>query len=191
VIRHRPFGSGHPYSVDTEQRWPVDPVAGEPLRLGVRSSSGVERVELELERDGVRQPAVSLERVTRRSRGQSVDGGHLASAQARLARAPGGWQTELDELRPAERLRYRFTAPGEATRWFDAVVSAWSDGATGLREAGSPRVVAGTARSLGDGTTVHRIRFALPLAPGEHVAGFGERFDAIYQRGDEIDSLVF
>ena len=30
MIRHRPSGSGHPYSVDTEQRSPVDPVAGEP-----------------------------------------------------------------------------------------------------------------------------------------------------------------
>jgi alpha-glucosidase (family GH31 glycosyl hydrolase) len=191
VIRHRPFGSGHPYSIDTEQRWPVDPVAGEPLRLGVRSSPGVDRVDLELERDGVRQDPVALERVTRHSRGQAVDGGHLASAQARLARASGGWLTEVERLRAGERLRYRFTSPGESTRWFDAIVSGWTDGAAALREVGAPRVVAGTARSLGDGATVRRIRFALPLAPGEHVAGFGERFDALDQRGAELDSVVF
>ena len=52
MIRHRPLGSGHPYSVDTDQRHPVDPVAGETLNLGVRSSAGVARVDLELVRDG-------------------------------------------------------------------------------------------------------------------------------------------
>ncbi|WP_294179934.1 TIM-barrel domain-containing protein [uncultured Schumannella sp.] len=191
MIRHRPFGSGHPYSVDTDQRHPVDPVAGEALQLGVRSSPGVTEVALEWERDGVAQPTIRLESVTRRDRGQVVDGGHLASAQARLARRSGGWRVELDGLREGETLRYRFTAPGERTRWFEARVSAWSDGATALREVGTPRVVAGSARTLGDGTTVHRIRFALPLAPGERVAGFGERYDALDQRGTELDSVVF
>ncbi len=191
MIRHRPFGSGHPYSVDTEQRWPVDPVAGEALRLGVRTSAGTESVDLELNRDGVAQDPVALRRTTRQSRGQSVDGGHLASAQARLARAPGGWLTEVGGLRVGERLRYRFSSPDERTRWFETVVSGWSAGAPGLREVGEPRVQTGSQSSLGDGALVHRIRFALPLAPGEHVAGFGERFDALDQRGAELDSVVF
>ena len=191
MIRHRPFGSGHPYSVDTEQRWPVDPVAGETLRLGVRTSPGVDSIALEVVRDGVAHDPVPLERVTRQSRGRSSDGGHLASAQARLARAPGGWLTELGDLRAGERLRYRFTSAGERTRWFDCTVSAWSAGAPGLREVGPPRVVAGSQSALGDGSTVRRIRFALPLRQGEHVAGFGERFDALDQRGTELDSVVF
>ena len=53
MIRHRPFGSGHPYSVDTEQRHPVDPVAGEPVTLGVRTSGAVDGVTLEYSVDGV------------------------------------------------------------------------------------------------------------------------------------------
>jgi len=48
MIRHRPFGSGHPYSVDTEQRWPVDPVAGEPLTLGARATPDLVAVEAEI-----------------------------------------------------------------------------------------------------------------------------------------------
>ncbi|RZI90975.1 MAG: hypothetical protein EOO67_10665, partial [Microbacterium sp.] len=34
MIRHRPSGSGHPYSVDTEQRWPVVPEAGSTAAVG-------------------------------------------------------------------------------------------------------------------------------------------------------------
>lgn len=191
MIRHRPFGSGHPYSVDTDQRSPVDPVAGEPLTLGVRSSPGVTGVTLEWTRDGVAQDPRRLDAVARRDRGQTVDGGHLASAQARLARASGGWSATLDGLTAGEQLRYRFTSGGGSTRWFDARVSAWSEGADRLAEIGAPRIVAGTRSSLGDGETVRRIRFALPLAPGERVAGFGERYDALDQRGTELDSVVF
>ena len=191
MIRHRPFGSGHPYSTDTDQRSPVDPVAGEPLVLGVRSSAGVAGVALEWLRDGVAQPLRSLDAVTRRDRGQAIDGGHLASAQARLARASGGWSTTLDGLEAGERLRYRFTSDDGSTRWFDCRVSGWSEGAGGLREVGATRVVAGTPRSLGDGDVVRRIRFALPLEAGERVAGFGERFDALDHRGSELDSVVF
>jgi alpha-glucosidase (family GH31 glycosyl hydrolase) len=189
VIRHRPYGSGHPYSVDTDQRWPIDPVAGEPLTLGVRSSAGVRQVHLECTRDGQEAMAVQLERVSRRSRGQELDGGHLASAQARLARASGGWSTTLDGLRAGETLRYRFVSDDGSTRWFETTVNAWTDGAPGLRQVGVPR--AHTPETLGDGTTTRRIRFALPLAPGERVAGFGERFDALDQRGTELDSVVF
>ncbi|MBN9607113.1 MAG: hypothetical protein J0G30_10930 [Actinomycetales bacterium] len=191
MIRHRPFGSGHPYSVDTEQRSPVDPVAGEPLTLGVRSSPAGEYVELEWELDGVPQPVRALARVARSSRGQLVDGGHLASAQARLARAAGGWQVVLDDLTAGQLLRYRFRAPGESTRWFEARVNAWSAGADGLRETGGTRVRTGSRSALGDGSATRRIRFALPLAPGERVVGFGERYDRLDQRGTSLDSVVF
>ena len=39
MLRHRPEGSGHPYSVDTEQRSPVTPLVGERVLLGVRAST--------------------------------------------------------------------------------------------------------------------------------------------------------
>jgi len=191
VIRHRPFGSGHPYSADTEQRSPVDPVAGEPLVLGVRTSAGVESVELDWRRDGVEQERIALAPVPRNSRGQLVDGGHLASAQARLARSAGGWRTELTDLVAGEELRYRFVSPDQSTRWFDTVVAGWQEGAPGLVERGSSRVVAGTVSRLVAGDATLRIRFALPLAPGERVVGFGERYDTLDQRGLQLDSMVF
>ncbi|BDZ46520.1 TIM-barrel domain-containing protein [Naasia aerilata] len=49
----------------------------------------------------------------------------------------------------------------------------------------------GSVEVLTDGTTVRRVRFALSLADGEHVAGFGERYDRLDHRGTTLDSVVF
>lgn len=184
MIRHRPAGSGHPYSVDTEQRDPVIPIAGEPLRLGVRATADVTEVAVEYSVDGIAGRAM-LSRVPRNERGRALDGGHLASAQARLARAAGGWAAELTDLPVGAQLRYRFLSDGGRTRWFETRVAGWSAGAD------VDGAIPGTTTVLGDGERIWRVRCALPLAPGEHVAGFGERFDALDFRGAQLDSVVF
>jgi alpha-glucosidase (family GH31 glycosyl hydrolase) len=195
MIRHRPFGSGHPYSVDTDQRDPIDPVAGEPLVVGVRATPDVTAVEVETvvtAPDGAtRRETHALERVTRRSRGQTIDGGHLASAQARLARAAGGWAVTLEAPPAGSRLQYRFTSDAGNTRWFEATSHAWRDADDLLTVDGTSRVVPGSVQVLTDSAHIARIRFALPLADGERVAGFGERYDRVDQRGTALDSVVF
>ncbi len=193
MIRHRPYGSGHPYSVDTEQRSPVVPLVGSPVTLGVRTSPDVTGVTIELVRNGASE-TVPLQPIAMQSRGQSVDGGHLASAQARLARPSGGWQISVDDLMVGERVRYRFTAVGNATqhtRWFEFRVSRWRDAIDALVEHGTARVVPGSVEVLDDGEIVHRVRFALPLAPNEHITGLGERYDTLDHRGMSLDSVVF
>jgi alpha-glucosidase (family GH31 glycosyl hydrolase) len=201
MIRHRPLGSGHPYSVDTEQRWPIDPVAGEALTLGIRATPDVVDVEAELivvDADGGRaEQRLPLARVARTSRGQAIDGGHLASAQARLARASGGWAVTLDAPVAGSLIRYRMSGVGgdgrnQRTRWFETRTSSWQSAADAVVEtAGSSRVMPGSVSVLTDGERVRRVRFALPIAPGEHVTGFGERFDALDHRGSRLDSVVF
>ncbi|MER3388948.1 MAG: glycoside hydrolase family 31 protein [Microcella sp.] len=197
MIRHSPFGSGHPYSVDTDQRHPVDPVAGEPLALGVRSSAEVDAVTLQWD-DGSGVREHPLIRTERRSRGQSVDGGHLASAQARLARAARGFSVTLTDLEPQRAYRYRFVggptgAPAsQRTRWFDVRVAAWRSAPDDL-VAADPQagLVPGSVEVLDDGERLLRVRVALALAPEERVAGFGERFDSLDHRGAILDSVVF
>lgn len=196
MIRHKPFGSGHPYSVDTEQRYPIDPIAGQSVTIGARTSGGVDAVRLELSISGGAVETRAATPAVRSSRGQTQDGGHLASAQARKARSAGGWQVTLDDLPPHERYRYRFVATRpdgreEATRWFDFRVSAWRAATDSVGSTGKSRVVSDSISVLDDGERVSRVRFALPLAPGEHVVGFGERFDALDHRGSSLDSVVF
>ncbi|WP_167043423.1 TIM-barrel domain-containing protein [Salinibacterium sp. ZJ454] len=199
MIRHRPHGSGHPYADDTEQRLPVRPVAGEELRLGVRTSGDVDRVSLELvtTASDPRTDFVELQPVARSSRGQAVDGGHLAGAQARLARSQGGWQTVLspDTVPAGGTLRYRFSAHRadgvERTRWFECSVAGWEAADDAIVADPTGTVVPGSVSVLRDADRITRVRFALPLAPGEHVTGFGERFDALDHRGSTLDSMVF
>ena len=191
-IRHRPFGTGHPYAVDTAAREPAIPIAGEPLRLGVTASAGVAAVVAELEVDGALQ-RVPLERVVQTSRGRAVDGGHLAAAAAKQRRAAGGWSATLPA--PAGLTRYRFVgADGSGaqvaeTPLFDVLPATWRPGA--VTAIGRSRVVDGSVEVLDDGERIHRVRFRLALAPGEHVLGFGERFDRVDQTGRALDVTVF
>lgn len=196
MIRHRPTGAGHPYADDTEQRSPVVPVAGAPVRLGVRTSPGVESVDAEIVVGSDRR-TISLDAVARSSRGQAVDGGHLASAQARTARRAGGWESRLDAPAAGTPWRYRFTAYGaegtaERTRWFTTRSAQWRpapDTVVGITDATA--LVPGSVEVLDDGERVHRIRFAFALEDAEHVTGFGERYDALDHRGQSLDSVVF
>ncbi|MBA8815819.1 alpha-glucosidase (family GH31 glycosyl hydrolase) [Microbacterium halimionae] len=197
MIRHRPSGSGHPYSDDTEQRSPVQPVAGEPLRIGARTSSDVENVTLELRIDGGGVREVPLDRVARSSRGQAVDGGHLASAQARTARSTGGWEVVFDTPDAGSAIEYRLVAIAadrpQATRWFRTRAAGWRPAPNGALEVdgNAVEVDVDSIDVLDDGERIHRIRFAVPLQPSEHVSGFGERYDALDQRGEALDSVVF
>lgn len=194
MIRHRPLGSGHPYSVDTEQRSPVDPIAGSPVTLGVRATADVTAVTCELIRDGAAPRVISLKPTQRQSRGQAIDGGHLASAQARLARASTGWQLTLHDLKSGEHCRYRFVGEGasqNSTRWFEFHVADWYESGSAVTAVGRSRMDASTVTVLDDSERMRRVRFAIRLAPGERVTGFGERFDTVDHRGSSLDSIVF
>jgi alpha-glucosidase (family GH31 glycosyl hydrolase) len=201
MIRHRPAGSGHPYSVDTEQRWPVVPEAGGTATLGLRADADVVSASCTLvwnPDDGSAPSTVELEleRVATSSRGRTTDGGHLASAAARQARAVGGWQTTTPQLRTGGRYRYRFCGKHtdgriEHTRWFEFRAAEWMPAPDAVAEDGPRRVLAGSVELLHDGARAWRIRFALPLAEGERVAGFGERYDRVDQTGTSLDSVVF
>ncbi|CAN7378003.1 hypothetical protein LJR045_002278 [Microbacterium sp. LjRoot45] len=201
MIRHRPAGSGHPYSVDTEQRHPVIPEAGNTATLGVRADGEVTAVTCLLEwvpddgSDGD-ETVLDLVPVATTSRGRLTDGGHLASAQSRRARAVGGWQVTTPALRSGGRYRYRFTATSrtgrrEQSRTFSFRAATWQDAPDAVVETGRSRIVAGSVQRLHDGERAWRVRFALPLAAGERVTGFGERFDTLDHTGAELDSVVF
>lgn len=204
---HRPHGIEHPYATSPDQRVPVLPRAGEPVRLGVvvalpepagvvcewedLTAGGCERLAL--------HPAVPS---TDDAAALAGGDGHLAEAQAAQLAGDGGWTAMSPPLTADHRYRYRFAAldadggpDGAPTAWFEVSAARW------VRDAGDLTVDGLPAHPLLDPDSVewlrdadgavHRVRFALRLAPQEHVVGFGERFDAVDQRGRRLDAVVF
>ncbi|MGW6460804.1 glycoside hydrolase family 31 protein, partial [Streptomyces sp. NPDC055078] len=136
--------------------------------------------------------------------GGAGDGGgggdsHLAAAASGAGRGVRlRWVVRPGPLAEGASARYRFTATHtdgrtRSTPWHTLAPAVWRDGAPAL-EIGGPaaRPVPGSARTLtaADGTPL-RVRFALRLDAAEHVVGFGERFNAVDQRGTVLDAQVF
>jgi alpha-glucosidase (family GH31 glycosyl hydrolase) len=190
VIRHRPAGRGHAYELDLDQRTPVQPLAGAPLELRATTSRAATTVGLELERNGRRKrlEASPFEPPPPPEAGE----GHLAAAaSARLSASRRAWRVVLEDLEPSEVLRYRFVSNEGATRWHSVTAASWRDDGGTLVVLGEPSRVVRDTRWLVAGDDVVGVRFAIEIGTEAHVVGFGERFNALDQRGRVIDSVVF
>ncbi len=202
MIRHRPWGSGHAYQHDVDQRIPIHPVADSSLQLGAVASADATAVVCELSivhGDGRSSTQVIdaelVDAAVQADAGADTGGeGHLASAQAGIAVSGSGWAVRVTAERGA-RYRYRFVASRpsgeERTRYFKVAVAEWI-AVDALRIVGDDaRVAPGSVECLTEGERVWGVRFALRLAPGEKVVGFGERFERLDQRGHRLDAHVF
>lgn len=197
MIRHRPYGLGHPYRLEPDQRVPARPIAGEPIELRATTDPGVRELSAELTIDG-RTRVLPLAQVARPGHEPGMGAGHLDAAAGREAASDRqAWVVRLDPLPAGTAIAYRFIADAgrQRTRVHSVVVAGWD------RNGG--RVIAdlvGAARDRLDPDSIAwlradrgpvRVRLALRLAGGEHVVGFGERFDHLDQRGRRLDVTVF
>jgi alpha-glucosidase (family GH31 glycosyl hydrolase) len=171
----------------------VQPVVGVPLELRATTDAGVERLWVELDRNG-RTRRIEATAVPRADQtAPPPPTGHLSAAAdgSGRGRRPE-WKVVLEDLAASESIRYRFVdSEGSSTRRHTAVVADWRLDGGVLRMQESEHFVPDSVRWLTAGETVQRVRFAFHLEPGAHVVGFGERFDAIDQRGRALDTVVF
>ena len=199
TITHRPLG-GHPYRIEPDQRFPVDPLVGEPWEVRVLADRSVTSIVVEVRAD-VTSGSYELERVGLEdlyAPGTEAEG-HLMEASRALPNIGDDvvWHAALPPA-PSGRITYRFVAlVGDShdvveTRWFECSSVAWSSVGGLLSVVGAgDRLISGLTQWLVGVDGPVRARVALRLAPGEHVVGFGERFDHIDQRGQCLDSVVF
>ncbi|HEY7722509.1 MAG TPA: TIM-barrel domain-containing protein [Pedococcus sp.] len=201
LVSHRPHGIEHPYATSIDQRIPVLPLDGQPVRLGVAAQPEVVSVVCELESTGEGGSATT--HLTLQPREASAADaaalaggeGHLAEAQAASIGGEGGWAVSTPPLGADTAYRYRFTATtasgaSESTDWFEVAAAQWLPEGGTLTGADS-RLVPGSVEWLVSSGGVHRVRFALRLQQGDHVVGFGERYDAVDQAGSTLDAVVF
>lgn len=195
---HRPAGIGHPYAVSGDQRVPVLPEDGQRVRLGVAAASEVTSVTCEwVAYGGAPQTLTLAPAVPDASDAAALAGGegHLAEAQASATSADGAWAVTTAPVAAGTTYRYRFHATARdggaaSTDWFELTPGGWTRDA-GTLTIDSDRLIPESVEWLVAGDAVHRARFALRLEPDERVVGFGERFDALDQRGRRLDAVVF
>ncbi len=205
MIRHRPFGSEHPYAATLDQRTPTIPEVGQQVTLGVLAAADVTAVTCwwtEHTADGATttsELALSRQVPDGEAMAEHTGGeGHLAAAQAKSGRRGGHpWQVQTPPVRADVQYSYRFTAVNEhgvqrKSRPYTVQPVQWSpDGLGSSLNLESDRLVGGSVAWRRSATGVDRVRFALRLEPGERVVGFGERFDRLDQRGHALDAVVF
>lgn len=195
MIRHQPAGRGHAYLPSLDQRDPVIAVEGETVSVGALAQPEVTGLVIEVMVDGVRKPA-ACERLDDAGTDSGPAGGGHLSVAAEAGEDTGGmvpWRGRIGPFAADAAVRYRFRSVDDryATEWFDLPVGRWQPtggdfGLVGDLAGDGPR-----AEWFVAGGRAHRVRFGLPLAAGEHVVGFGERFHALDQRGWAVDATVF
>lgn len=204
MIRHRPFGSEHPYATTLDQRVPADPEAGQQVELRVAAAPAVTAIVCHWTTErGEHTDTVELvltPAATTTDAAHSGGAGHLAAAQAAADRTTSRpWTVATPALQADATYSYRFTATTKAgaqrrTRSYRFAPATWTgDDAATLTLTGpaAARLIPDSIRLRCNADGVDRVRFALRLQPGEHVVGFGERFDQLDQRGRTLDTIVF
>lgn len=192
---HRPRGAEHPYANSADQLDPAVPMVGQPLRVGA-VHPGTSRLTLELRWADAALPELQ-EPLSKVSQGNADSvalaggDGHLEEAQAASLSTDTAWTITLPTL-PESAGEYRFVADDQASDWFELRPARWLPGPDDAVVGAGAKLVPGSVELLTPvGGAPLRARFALALQPGDHLVGFGERFDAIDQAGRRFDSVVF
>ncbi|WP_202879535.1 glycoside hydrolase family 31 protein [Serinicoccus kebangsaanensis] len=202
LLTHRPAGSGHPYADSPDQRVPVRPLVGEPVRLGLGGPASLAEVTCHWRAAGEAEQLLPMRWEGDDGSGLAHAGGegHLAAAQAGASGSgPGRWVCDSPPV--TGPVHYAFTArdgeDGLTTGTYAVAPLVDAAGAGVLRLVRPDRTtplqdaLAEPPTWLADADGVWRTSFALRLRPGDHVVGFGERFDSLDHRGSRLDSRVF
>jgi alpha-glucosidase (family GH31 glycosyl hydrolase) len=199
LLLHRPLGSGHPYRIDPDQRHPVQPVAGETMDVRALADASVGAVDLvivDLAGEALTTTPMLASIVDDLYGPEGSGDGHLAAASG--ARPEIGTKVIYRAVVtvPDCPFRYRLRRPGNedsTSEWFDVAPGRWESADPTMLEVigDATRVEPSSIEILQTAEGPVRIRFSLGLTPGEHVAGFGERFDRLDQLGTVLDTTVF
>jgi len=191
-MTHRPYGSGHPYRFDLDQRVPTRPLRGEQYEIRVLADPSVPAVEAVFT-SGERVPLtrtdpseLTTDHGPPPAPATPAADGHLSAA----AEPPdtGGRAVWVARVTADHDTSYVVESGGARLGPYELIPLEWqSDGGTLTGADIAPDRVEWLVGSQGP----RRVRFTLPLRAGDHVVGFGERFHALDQRGERLDAQVF
>lgn len=213
-IVHRPYGQEHPYEQLPEERFPRQPLAGQPFIIGIvtRPPGAVQEVMVHTRVDG--QPGPSIVAVFQPDWQQKTEDGYGAEFLERIIRIEQDiWQASLTAPAAGHTLEYWIEAGGQTSEVFTWRPAEWrpaeglaasvseedgalvwrlSPGETGWAvdlPAWLPRLISVEWQT--DGQHVRRVRLAFASPADEAFYGLGERFNALNHRGQTLDVRVY
>lgn len=200
-IIHQPTGIDHPYEPLFQERRPRDPSAGDMVVLGFLSKPGntVETVRVDWTRNGRPQTPIFARAIQRGIDEDRwlVELGVMDACDAVCyslsATASDGRTAQTGEFHFVTRF-WRFASPEQIAVEGNRAIIGGGDASTPgslliPRFGGDPLPV--TVRLQYEGERIAAVELTAPLAEDERLAGFGERFDAIDQRGRAFDIAVY
>ena len=199
-LHHRPFGSGHPYRHDLDQRVPVHPFLGEEFEIRVLVEPGVDRVVVRFD-DGHHVTAEPIEPASLVCDigpfpARPAEAGHLAAASHSDGRSEAAmsWVAVASITQPCSYV-VAGTCDGteDVIGSFDVDPVAWSSAPSGAIQVhgdGDRLDVTSIEWLAGSGGPI-RVRFSLRIDSGQHIIGLGERYATVDHRGEVLDAVVF
>ena len=207
-IIHTPFGQEHPYEQLPEERFPRQPLAGEPFTVGIvtRPPGAVKQVMVHTCLDGEPQASISAQPLG----GWQPELEHGVGAEylERMVKIEQDvWNVQLSAPAYGHSLSYRIEADGQAGQTYTVAGESWQkggsialcqpdagtvemrlsrDGSVDKQTAtGLPNLI--SIEWLTDGKRARRVRLTFAATADEAFFGLGERFNALNQRGNVMD----
>ena len=200
MITHRPYGSGHPYRHDLDQRVPSRPLVGEPFEVRVLADPDINEVQVEFP-DGTHVLAnqvhtADVEQDVGPFPSRRSAEGHLASA-AEASRLDADARVWIATCCISTCTSYQVSGERGGIRvktdWYEVDPVRWTSADVGSIAIEGPEArfdrhaVTWLLGSVGP----IRVRFRLQLDPGQHIIGLGERYATVDHRGEVLDAVVF
>ncbi len=209
MIIHTPNGQEHPYEQLPEERFPRDPLAGQPFTIGIatRPPGEVRSVNVHTRLDNAAGPTIPATRIPDwRPKGEEGVGAEFLERIVRIEQDV--WQARLTAPDHGHSLTYWIEADGHAGPEYSLRGEAWQPeptalsldeikpgqwamrirrGMSGDGPDHSPLPPLRAVEWLTDGERARRVRITFASAPDEAFFGFGERYNALNQRGEILD----
>ncbi|HVU13329.1 MAG TPA: TIM-barrel domain-containing protein [Phototrophicaceae bacterium] len=206
-IIHTPFGQEHPYEQLPEERFPRRPHAGESFTVGIvtRPPGAAQQVIVHTAIDGTPAASIPAERLTAWK--PELEMGVGAEYLERVVKIDQDvWQAKLIAPADGQTLTYRIEADGEIGSEHTLIGADWhtggginvqtrADGQLEMRLSRSGQTISApdlpsiqSLEWLSDGS---RVRIAFACGADDAFFGFGERYNALNQRGNLMDIRVY
>lgn len=209
-IIHRPYGQEHPYEQLPEERFPREPLAGQPFKIGIatRPPGAARQVTVHTHIAG--QPGPASAAVNQPDWQAKQEDGYGAEFLERLVRVEQDiWHADLQTPDLGQTLEYWIEANGQQSEVFTWQPLEWqtstahptpqaagdtlswhitpgeSEHPAGEQPDWLPTLL--NTEWLTDGQKATRVRLTFETPVDEAFFGLGERYNALNQRGNTLD----